>query len=368
VTPAARNAGEAARAGGAARRDAAPAPAEQPVTDGSVTDAGGADGSVTDAGGADGSVTDAGGADGSVTDAGGADGSVTDAAGVDRDDVDAEDVDEADLPDRRHDDYAAAGRLFIEFAALAADDPRRRRLRDELVTLHLPVARHIAAKFRNRGEPGDDLEQVATLGLINAVDRYDPSRGIAFLAYAVPTMMGEVRRYFRDTAWSIRLPRRLSELHLALGRASRELSQTLGSAPTPRQLAEHLGISVAEVQEGLEAGQSYRAASLDDSGGGSDESSTALVERLGEQDHELEMVENRAVLGPLLEGIAERERRILIMRFFEHMTQTQIAERVGLSQMHVSRLLARTLEQLRARLSEAMSDDVPQQGDRPDQR
>ncbi len=224
-------------------------------------------------------------------------------------------------------------------------------MRDRLVTMHLPVAQHIAAKFRNRGEPGDDLEQVATLGLINAVDRYDASRGVAFLAYAVPTMMGEVRRYFRDSAWSVRLPRRLSELHLALGRASRELSQTLGSAPTPSQLAEHLGISVAEVQEGLEAGQSYRAASLD--GGGDDDASAALLDRLGESDHELELVEHRALLGPALAQVPERERRILVMRFFEHLTQTQIAERVGLSQMHVSRLLARTLEQLRRQLADA---------------
>lgn len=266
--------------------------------------------------------------------------------------------------DAADDEYAGAQPLFEELAGLADDDPRRRELRDRLVTLHLPVARHIAAKFRNRGESGDDLEQVATLGLINAVDRYEPSRGVAFLAYAVPTMMGEVRRYFRDTAWSVRLPRRLSELHMALGRASRELSQQLGSAPTPRQLAEHLDISVAEVQEGLEAGQSYRAASLDDGGSG-DDSPAALLDRLGEPDHELELVEHRALLGPALTQVPDRERRILVMRFFEHMTQTQIAERVGLSQMHVSRLLARTLEQLRRQLSDTEQADVQRGPGRP---
>jgi len=253
------------------------------------------------------------------------------------------------------DDYAAAATLFAEFAELDEQDPRRARLRDDLVTMHLPVARHIAAKFSGRGEPGDDLQQVATIGLIHAVDRYDPSRGVAFLAYAVPTMMGEVRRYFRDSAWSVRLPRRLSELHLALGRASRELSQQLGTAPTPSQLAEHLGVTVAEVQEGLEAGQSYRAASLDDAGGG-DESSAALLDRLGGSDHELELVEHRAVLGPLLAELPERERTILMLRFFEHRTQTQIADRVGLSQMHVSRLLARTVQHLRDRLAEEPPD------------
>lgn len=357
MTPAPRETGGAGRGGGSGRRAAADPPVTD--TDGQAAPTTAADDGrqAADLDGRHRPVGDADGRAAPVADADGAesadpDGSVADTLGTED-------------PAAQRDDYAAAAQLFAEFAALPADHPRRRRLRDELVTLHLPVARHIAAKFRNRGEPGDDLEQVATVGLINAVDRYDPSRGIAFLAYAVPTMMGEVRRYFRDTAWSIRLPRRLSELHLALGRASRELSQTLGSAPTPRQLAEHLGISVAEVQEGLEAGQSYRAASLDDTGGGSDESSTALVDRLGERDHELELVEHRAVLGPLLAGIAERERRILVMRFFEHMTQTQIAERVGLSQMHVSRLLARTLEQLRARMSEAMTDDAPRDDDGP---
>jgi RNA polymerase sigma-B factor len=249
------------------------------------------------------------------------------------------------------DDYAAAEALFDELSSLEKGDPRRVAVRDQLVTLHLPVAQHIAAKFSGRGEPGDDLQQVATVGLINAVDRYDPSRGIAFLAYAVPTMMGEVRRYFRDSTWSVRLPRRLSELHQALGRASRELSQQLGSAPTPSQLAHHLGVGVEEVQEALQAGQSYRAASLDEPGG--DDAAGALTDRIGEPDHELDLVEHRAVLAPALARIPERERAILAMRFFEHMTQTQIAERVGLSQMHVSRLLSRTLEQLREQLTTA---------------
>jgi RNA polymerase sigma-B factor len=248
------------------------------------------------------------------------------------------------------DDYSAAEALFDELASLEERDPRRAAVRDRLVTLHLPVAQHIAAKFSGRGEPGDDLQQVATVGLIHAVDRYDPSRGIAFLAYAVPTMMGEVRRYFRDSTWSVRLPRRLSELHQALGRASRELSQQLGSAPTPSQLAHHLGVGVEEVQEALQAGQSYRAASLDEPGGG-DDAAGALTERMGEPDRELDLVEDRAVLAPALARIPERERAILTMRFFEHLTQTQIAERVGLSQMHVSRLLSRTLDRLRADLT-----------------
>lgn len=245
-------------------------------------------------------------------------------------------------------EVVAADALLLEFATLDETDARRRELRDRIVTEYLPVARRVALRFRSRGEPTDDLEQVATVGLIHAVDRYDPSHGVAFLAYAVPTMMGEVKRYFRDSSWSVRLPRRLSELNLALERASRELSQQLGSAPTPQQLANHLSISVEEVREGLEAGQSYRAASLDESVG---DELPALSERLGEQDPGMELVEQRAALQQVLAGVPERERRILMMRFFQDMTQSQIAERVGLSQMHVSRLLARTLERLRQGLT-----------------
>jgi RNA polymerase sigma-B factor len=239
--------------------------------------------------------------------------------------------------------------LFAELAELGTEDPRRKEVRDRLVSLYLPVARRIAARFRGRREPVSDLEQVASIGLIKAVERFDPSRGVTFLAYAIPTMMGEVRRYFRDSAWSVRLPRRLSELHLALGEASRELAQQLGSAPTPRQLAEHLQITVAEVQEGLEAGESYRAISLDNA---LSEGPESPIDRLGDEDPGMDLVEVRASLRPALEMIPDRERRILKMRFFEHMTQTQIATQLGLSQMHVSRLLARTLRTLRERMLE----------------
>jgi len=153
--------------------------------------------------------------------------------------------------ERATNDYAHLDPVLAELAGLDADDPRRTELRDRLVTEFLPVAQHIARRFGQRGEPHDDLVQVATVGLISAIDRFDPTRGSDFLSFAVPTIMGEVRRHFRDTSWSVRVPRRLKELHLAITSATNELSQHLGRAPTPSELAKHLGISKDEVYEGL---------------------------------------------------------------------------------------------------------------------
>jgi len=248
-------------------------------------------------------------------------------------------------------DYDHLAPLFAELATTPEGDPRRERLRDELVTEHLPVAKHIARRFGHRGEPHDDLVQVATLGLINAVDRFDPERGSDFLSFAVPTIMGEVRKYFRDSSWSVRMPRRLKELHLAINAGSSRLSQTLGRAPTPSELAQHLGLSREEVHEGLQAGNAYHSASLDDLLLAED-SSISLGSTLGEVDPELEVIEQREALHPLLEQLPERERTIVVMRFFGNMTQTQIAQKIGISQMHVSRLLAKTLRQLREGLEE----------------
>lgn len=153
--------------------------------------------------------------------------------------------------------YEHLAPLFHELAALTEDDPRRTELRDKLVTGHLPVAEHIARRFAHRGEAGEDLVQVATVGLINAVDRFDPMRGTDFLSFAVPTVMGEIRRYFRDSSWSVRVPRRLKELHLSITAAGNELSQRLGRAPTPSEIATHLALTKDEVYEGLEAGNAY---------------------------------------------------------------------------------------------------------------
>ena len=214
---------------------------------------------------------------------------------------------------------------------------------------YLPVARHIARRFGNRGEPMDDLVQVATVGLINAVDRFQPDRGSDFFSFAVPTISGEVRRHFRDQGWSMRVPRRLKDLHVSINAVIPELSQSLGRAPRPSEIAARLDVSTGDVLEGLEAAQAYRSSSLDEMLSSATGGST-LGELLGEADAELERVEYQQSLEPLLADLPERERTIVMLRFFGNMTQTQIADRVGISQMHVSRLLSQTLGKLRQRL------------------
>jgi RNA polymerase sigma-B factor len=240
--------------------------------------------------------------------------------------------------------------LFKEFTSLPEGDPRRPQLRDELVTGHLPVALHIARRFAHRGEPQEDLEQVATVGLINAVDRFEPDRGTDFLSYAVPTIAGEVRRHFRDQAWSMRVPRRLKDLHVAIGGAVSELSQRLGRAPRPSEIAAYLQCPTEDVLEGLEAAGAYRSASLDEVLTTDETSGHTVADALGEADSALEQVEYREAVRPLLASLPERERTILLLRFFGNLTQTQIAQQVGISQMHVSRLLAQTLATLREQL------------------
>ncbi|MGH3517975.1 MAG: SigB/SigF/SigG family RNA polymerase sigma factor [Haloechinothrix sp.] len=267
----------------------------------------------------------------------------------------------AAAPSNRHSshEYDHLVPLFDELAQLDPDDPRYSVVRDELVTGHLPLAEHIAQRFSGRGTPKEDLVQVATVGLINAVDRFEPDKGNDFLSYAVPTVMGEVRRHFRDASWSMRVPRRLKELHLAVSTAGTKLAQRLGRAPTPGEIGEYLGISKDEVYEGLEAGQAYHSMSLDESLSGNGEGAS-LGESIGENDRALASVENHEALEPLVRALPERERRILALRFFYNMTQTQIAERVGISQMHVSRLLSRTLATLREGLIDEEVDDVDQ--------
>nr|WP_091292884.1 SigB/SigF/SigG family RNA polymerase sigma factor [Amycolatopsis xylanica] len=255
-----------------------------------------------------------------------------------------------EMTHQRRDEYAHCVPLLEELAALDADDPRRDAVRHQLVTEFLPVAEHIAYRFTGRGEPREDLLQVARIGLINAVDRFQPDRGSDFLSFAVPTIMGEVRRHFRDTGWAVRVPRRLKELHLSLSQGSSTLSQRLGRAPTPTELAEHLGLDVDEVREGLLAGNAYQTLSVDKPIF-SDSETMSLADTLGEDDLDLVNVENHEALQPLLRELPARERSILVMRFFGNMTQTQIADKIGISQMHVSRLLSQTLDQLRGKLT-----------------
>jgi RNA polymerase sigma-B factor len=252
-------------------------------------------------------------------------------------------------PPRRDTEYDHLVPLLTEFAELAEDDPRRGALRDALVQGYLPVARHIARRFSNRGEPMDDLVQVATVGLINAVDRFQPDRGSDFFSFAVPTISGEVRRHFRDQGWSMRVPRRLKDLHVSINSVVSELSQGLGRAPRPSEIAARLEVPVSDVLEGLEAAQAYRSSSLDEMLSSATGGAT-LGDLLGEADAELERVDFQQALAPVLAELPERERTIVMLRFFRNMTQTQIAEHVGISQMHVSRLLAQTLSRLRQRL------------------
>ena len=247
------------------------------------------------------------------------------------------------------DEYAHLVPLRRRYAELVPGDPARRRGRDQLINGYLPVAEHIARRFAGRGEPLDDLIQVATVGLINAVDRFEPARGSNFLSFAVPTITGEVRRYFRDHGWSTRVPRRLKDLNLAIRSAVAEMSQQLGRAPRPSELADRLGVPVSQVIEGLQAGEAYRSSSLDEMLG-CGEGTATLGEFVGALDAELALIDHRETLRPVLAELSPRDRKILILRFFHQQTQTQIAEQVGISQMHVSRVLRQTLTYLRDRI------------------
>jgi RNA polymerase sigma-B factor len=239
--------------------------------------------------------------------------------------------------------------LFAQLREDDGSDAARKSARDGLVHLHMPLVVHCARRFRNRGEPFEDLVQVGTIGLIKAVDRFETDRGVEFSTYATPTVIGEIKRHFRDKGWAIRVPRRLQELRMQIGGATAELTQKLGRSPTPRELAELIGCTVEEIMEGIESSHAYATLSLDASDD-NDDSPPAMLASLGVVDANIEHVEVRESIKPLLEGLGEREKRILLLRFFKNMTQSQIAEEIGVSQMHVSRLLTRTLAQLRTSL------------------
>jgi RNA polymerase sigma-B factor len=241
--------------------------------------------------------------------------------------------------------------LFETLHDCTAGSAAHRRARDELIALHLPLVEHCARRFRNRGEPHEDLVQVGTIGLLKAVDRFDAERGVEFSTYATPTVIGEIKRHFRDKGWAIRVPRRLQELRLQIGAVSAELTQALGRSPTPRELAERIGCTVEEIVEGLESGNAYATLSLD-AGDDAGDGTASMLDAIGAEDEHLEHVEIRESIKPLLDALEAREKKILMLRFFRNMTQSQIAEEVGISQMHVSRLLSRTLERLRTALDQ----------------
>ena len=234
----------------------------------------------------------------------------------------------------------------------ATDEDERISLRERLVEQHIGLVEFLARRFRNRGEPLEDLVQVGTIGLLKAIERFDLEREVEFSTYATPTIVGELKRHFRDKGWAVRVPRRLQELHLELTKVVGHLGQDLGRSPTVAEIAEATGATEETVLEGLEIAQAYNFTSLDapidtDEGG-----STSFADQLGEDDEHLENLEYRASLAPEMAKLPERERRILYLRFFKGLTQSEIADKLEISQMHVSRLLNRTLTTLRQALEE----------------
>lgn len=232
-------------------------------------------------------------------------------------------------------------------ATAAHDEESRQRLREEAIEAWLPLAEQLARRYAGRGEPLDDITQTASIGLIKAIDRFEPERGTGFVAFAVPTVQGEIRRHFRDGTWQLRVPRRLQELRLAVRDAAEDLTQELGHTPSTGEVAEKLEVSPEEVVDGVGAARAYNTLSLDASAAGSADAGVELGELIGEEDADLAQVELRMALAPALAQLPDREQRILSLRFYGNLTQTEIAERIGVSQMHVSRLLTRSLRMLR---------------------
>ena len=227
------------------------------------------------------------------------------------------------------------------------------RLRNELVVAHLNLVRYLAVKFANRGEALDDLIQVGTVGLLKAIDRFDLERGVEFTTYATPTIVGEIKRYFRDKGWAVKVPRRLQELNLSVNRAIEKLTVKLGHSPTVTELAQHLGASEEDILEAQELGQAYNLLSLDtELNGDGDKKSQTLADYVGQNDAGLELLEDRANLERAFQVLTGRERVILYLRFYESVSQTEIAKRLNVSQMHVSRLQQKALEKLKNFLQE----------------
>jgi RNA polymerase sigma-B factor len=239
-------------------------------------------------------------------------------------------------------------RLLLELHRLPEDDPERRRLRDRLVELHMPLVEYLARRFSGRNEPLSDLIQVGAIGLIKAIDRFDPSRGLEFSTYATPTILGEIKRHFRDTGWLVHVPRRAQELQTAISRARAELSQELARAPTVSELSRRIDVPEEDILEALDVGHAYAGMPLEVLA----EPEGPAVEHpmLGIIDERFEQVERRELLRPAIETLPPAEREVLLLRFVANRTQTEIAAMIGVSQMQVSRLVARGLDRLRNRL------------------
>ncbi|MFD4977838.1 RNA polymerase sigma factor SigF [Streptomyces sp. NPDC058424] len=270
-------------------------------------------------------------------------------------------ADQAAPARRPHDDAPDTAALFQRLAA-AQDGPEREAVRDELVSAWLPMAHRIAGRFRDRGESIEDLRQVAALGLVKAIDRFDPDRG-AFESYAVPTITGEVKRHFRDRMWALRVPRRVQELRNKVRVARRDLTQNPGSPePSVAAIAAHAGLTEEEVNAGMEAIDSFSTLSLDAELSAGGDGGYSLADSLGASDSSYDTVVDRESAKEGLRRLPERERAILYMRFFEDMTQSRIADRLGISQMHVSRLISRSCARVR---DEVLSERANRSGDGP---
>jgi RNA polymerase sigma-B factor len=237
--------------------------------------------------------------------------------------------------------------LFAQLPTLDPSSARYRDIRDELVTAHLPLVRYLARRFAGRGESADDLMQIGTVGLLQAIDRFEPDRGLEFSTFATPNIAGEIKRHFRDRGWMVRVPRRLQELQGELAAGISDLSQRLGRSPTVPEIAEHLGLTEEEVIDGTESARAYSAVPIDVP---SPTTGMTVADTLIESDSALDHVELRHALRPVLADLAERERQALTLRFVDNKTQSEIAEVLGISQVHVSRLLAKTLAELRDKL------------------
>jgi RNA polymerase sigma-B factor len=245
-------------------------------------------------------------------------------------------------------EYADVTDMFRHLVTLDGQSSEYQRQRDVIIERCLPLADHIARRFSNRGEPLEDLVQVARMGLIQAVNRFDTANGADFLAFAVPTMMGEVRRHFRDHGWSVKVPRRMKELGPQLNRARDEMSQRLGRAPTASEIASYLGLDYEEVVQAQIAASAYSTLSSDAPGpaAAGDDEGLSISSSFGDLDANLDKVLDVETVRPLVAALPERQQTVLLLRFFENMTQTQIAERLGISQMHVSRILRKAIADL----------------------
>ena len=235
--------------------------------------------------------------------------------------------------------------------------------REELIKRYLPLVRSLARRFASRGQPVEDLIQVGSIGLIKAIDRFDLGRGVELSTYATPTILGEIKRYFRDKGWAVKVPRALQDLNVRLNRAIEQMTVELKRSPTIPELAATTGVSEEEVVEALESGRAYSSISIFSGGGGEEDESLELLDCLGREEQAYDTFEQRRVLAPAMERLDPRERLILHLRFFEGMTQTQVAARIGISQMHVSRLIRKSIESLREIMTQPEVPAEPRRGE-----